>query len=433
MNHNIPGSKTVIRMVLIVTLTAMVHSTTSADASTVYFSFTPIHGSANFENWDSSAPWKLPDGYSQAIISDEKSLNIYRNGKNDFIDMITVNESGPMAGRFMYRTHEIKKKYGGSAVSVVDLKNKTSRILFRDVKFNKLDGIRWTPWNTILVAEEVKGGRLFEVTLNKDMVSTASVDFRPALGLLAHEGIEVDADGNVYVVDEHRGLSRGCKNLRPCGGGVYKFVPVKYGDLTKGSLYVLKVTGPDGTGQGEWVGPIDPAKARISGSQMGGQSYQRPEDLEIIGNKLYVAITEGPRNWKRSEQYEGRVISIDLKTLAVRDFIKPGLNVPVEKGKPGQKGHQTGWKRPDNLAESPDGRLVIVEDNAPADIWFASTQTDINGASKNVSLFASLSDPGAEGSGVYFSKDPDTLYVNVMHSAAPDGDATWAITRISEK
>jgi secreted PhoX family phosphatase len=47
-----------------------------------------------------------------------------------------------------------------------------------------------------------------------------------------------------------------------------------------------------------------------------------------------------------------------------------------------------------------------------------------------VKLFASLTDPGAEGTGIYFNPlDPSTLYVNIQHSAADDGDGTWAITR----
>ena len=72
----------------------------------------------------------------------------------------------------------------------------------------------------------------------------------------------------------------------------------------------------------------------------------------------------------------------------------------------------------------------MIEDNKPSDIWFATTKTNKFGASKNVKLFASLTDPGAEGTGIYFSpQQPDVLYVNVQHSAADDGDATWAITR----
>ena len=72
----------------------------------------------------------------------------------------------------------------------------------------------------------------------------------------------------------------------------------------------------------------------------------------------------------------------------------------------------------------------MIEDNNASDIWFASTRTNAFGASEKVELFASLTDPEAEGTGIYFSPlDPRTLYVNVQHSAAEDGDGTWAITR----
>ncbi len=97
---------------------------------------------------------------------------------------------------------------------------------------------------------------------------------------------------------------------------------------------------------------------------------------------------------------------------------------------PGNAGHQTGFDSVDNLAEAPNGDLIMIEDNKPSDIWFGSTGTDGFGASKNVRLFGSLTDPGAEGTGIYFSPlDPETLYVNIQHSAADDGDGTWAITR----
>ena len=78
---------------------------------------------------------------------------------------------------------------------------------------------------------------------------------------------------------------------------------------------------------------------------------------------------------------------------------------------------------------SPDGRLVIVEDNVPSDIWFAS-DVDGDGVADSVELFASLSDYGAEGTGIYFNpKKSNTLYVNIQHSKVNDNDATWAITK----
>ena len=414
--------------------TALTVSTVSnADNRDNRFNFKPIDSSANAADWNATAPWKLPKGYTQTIVSDETRLNIYDGGRDDWHDMNTVNETGPMAGRFMYRTHELRypdNQPEGGSLSVVDLHTGETTLLAQDTSYNALDGVRWSPWGTVVFAEETAAGRFFEIELNDDLITAKAIHDRPAVGRLAHEGIDFDADGNVYVVDEHRGRSVGCDGVVPCGGGVYKFVSETYGDLSAGSLYVLKVTGPDGTGQGEWVGPIDAENARIAGTAAGGQSHQRPEDLEVINGVLYVAVTEGPGDETGKEHYEGRVISVDLDSMAVRNFVKADVNVAVEIGKPGEDGHQSGFDSVDNLAEAPNGDLIMIEDNKPSDIWFASTKTNEFGSSEDVRLFASLTDPGAEGTGIYFSPlDSNTLYVNIQHSAADDGDATWAITR----
>jgi len=414
------------------------------------FNFKPIDSSADAAEWNPTSPWKIPRGFTQSVVSDETDLNIYDGGRDDWHDMNTVNETGPMAGRFMYRTHELRSPANqpeGGSVSVVDLKTGETKLLAQQADWDALDGIRWTPWGTVLFAEEVTGGRLLEIELEDDLMTAAAVHERPAVGLMAHEGIDLDDEGNVYVVDEHRGRTDGCDGVVPCGGGVYKFVPDSYGDLSSGSLYALKVDGGDGVGQGEWVGPIDPSNVREDGAAAGAQSYQRPEDIEIIDGVLYVAVTEGPREAKtdmstgllsfrdensdrNKEMYEGRVIAIDLYSMEVTNFVKPGVNAPVEIGKPGDTDFQTGFDSVDNLAEAPNGDLVMIEDNKPSDIWFATTRTNKFGASKKVKLFASLTDPGAEGTGIYFSPfEPNKLYVNIQHSEAEDGDGTWVISK----
>jgi len=393
------------------------------------FIFKPINPDKKSYIWNKAAPWLLPDNYTQTVISNENSLNIYQN-QADWPDMNTVNETGPERGRYLYRSHELGSHPDGGAISVVDLKTGESKILLQDTDYRSIDGIRWTPWGTILFGEERRNGRIFEINLDKDnLTHVDKVLERPLLGRLAHEGIEVDSKGNVYVIDERRGLSNSCQNIKPCGGGIYKFVPQHYGNLSSGKFYVLKVIGDDGVGQGEWVGPIDPIQARESGSRHGGESYQRPEDIEIINNILYVAITEGSTNFIGLENYDGRVIAINLSSLKVSNFVKPGLNVPVEKGRPDRLVFQVGLNNVDNLAEMPDGRLMLIEDNYPSDIWVASTKTDELGASIQVDLFASLTDPRAEGTGIYFSPfDPNVLYVNIQHSVE-DGDGTWAIKK----
>ena len=87
------------------------------------FRFEPIDSSANSADWDPAAPWKLPEGFSQRVVSDETDLNIYDGGRDDWHDMNVVNETGPQAGRFMYRTHELRypaNQPEGGVVSVVE-------------------------------------------------------------------------------------------------------------------------------------------------------------------------------------------------------------------------------------------------------------------------------------------------------------------------
>ena len=51
----------------------------------------------------------------------------------------------------------------------------------------------------------------------------------------------------------------------------------------------------------------------------------------------------------------------------------------------------------------------------------------LNDDSDGASLFASLKDAEAEGTGIYFGKDPHTLFVNVQHSVTGN-DKTMVIT-----
>lgn len=409
--------------------------------------FEPIPASAYAESTSDAAvlnsqPWLIPSGYTQSIVSDENSLNIYQNGDgsaaSDWPDMNTVNETGKHAGRYLYRTHEVRPgavtPFTGGALSVVDLKTGATRVLVQGDDWEALDGIVWTPWRTILFAEETitavlpdpdvpaaKSGLLYELELDRnDLMKAKQVTARPLLGSLAHEGIELDAEGNVYVIDEER------------SGAIYKFVPEHYGDLSSGQLYALKVADGAKTGAASWVA-LDMAQvqidARVAAKAVGATPYCRPEDLERIGNTLYAALTcedvANPANTSGA----GAVLAIRLgKTPKVSYFVAPGINVPKE-----DKALQvTGMKSPDNLAKGPDGRLWIVEDNVPSDIWVAEPDRDGDGYSDGVSLFASLKDMEAEGTGIYFGTDPRKLFVNVQHSATRN-DKTMVIMRADKR
>src|SRR5262245_8444807 len=157
--------------------------------------FDPIAGSAYGQLTNAwTVPFLVPEGFSQYRVSDESDdlggnggLNIYLGSTDDLTDMNTVNETGVKAGRYMYRTHEVGSN---GALSVIDLQTGVTELLAQDPSWRRLDGIRWTPWKTVLFAEETTQGHLFEVLLDpKDPSTALSVADRPKLGRMAHEGI----------------------------------------------------------------------------------------------------------------------------------------------------------------------------------------------------------------------------------------------------
>ena len=385
-----------------------------AGAATGPMSFEPISGSA-YDQVSSSwtEPYVAPANCTQTMVSDESVLDVYPTA-DDLPDMNVSNETGKHAGRYLYRTHEVGSN---GALTVVDLKTGESEILTQNAGYGSLDGLTWTPWGTLLFAEERVGGRLFEVALDpQDPTVATSVTARPELGILRHEGIGVAPDGSVYVIDEFN------------GGAIYKFVPTRRGDLSDGQLYALKLndltdaqqawnsaTYDDKVGAFDWV-PLDMNLAVTDGKAaadaVNATEFGRPEDVQVISNVLYVANTS-----------EDRVIAIDLTSNELTSFVNAGANIPVENETAGI----TGLNSPDNLAVGTGGQLWIAEDNSPSDIWVAS-DTNNDGVADDVELFASLRDPGGESTGIYFGKDPHTLYVNIQHASKPLADGTWAIT-----
>lgn len=381
--------------------------------------YVPIEGSAYGQaSTDWTVPYIVPEGYNQWMVQDETVLDVYP-GIDDLHDMNTQNEGGHQAGRYMYNTYEVNS---GGAIAVTNLKTGEAQILAQDsdwgFDWNRLDGIRWTPWNTLLITEETAGGKVYEVFLEKhDPTKVTDVVERGALGSLRHEGIDVGQDGSVYVIDEYN------------GGSVFRFVPSKNGDLSSGTLYALKITGlsdadqkwnqstyDSKVGAFEWVA-LDQELAQADGdaaaNAVNATEFGRPEDLEIIGNTLYVANTS-----------EDRVIAVDLGAKTVSTFVEAGLNVPVEVA-----GSVTGFNSPDNLAEGPDGTLWVVEDNDYSDIYQATMDENGDGAADSVSLFASLTDEGAETTGIYFGKDRKVMYVTVQHPDKDLADGIWAISK----
>jgi len=396
------------------------------------FSFDPLATSAacvpgGVGAFPDEQPFVLAPGFVQTIIAREGD-----GGSTDNWDMNTLNETGPHAGRFLYRSHETPTN---GQVTVTDLETGTTRVLAQRVDWNRLDGIVWTPWHTLLVAEEMRperqpslpdpmfpqaqAGLVYEV----DPVSGANVA-RPALGAKAHEGIRFDPQGNVYGISETAPTTRVGTPPRPAPGGyIFKFVPDRRGDLSTGQLYALKIVMQigDRTGEAVWL-PLDRAAVQVDADAVataaGATGYARPEDVELAtstgsnrggSNVLYVAVTD-----------EHRVLRIDLRepnggaeheTALVSEYVRQGVNAPAD------------FSNPDNLALDKNGNLFITEDTTTPpgmDIWVAVPANGDQSMAAETMRFASLTDCEAEPSGIYFDKSGRVLYANVLHRGGAD-------------
>ncbi len=403
-------------------------SSLSSGRPTGPFQFTPLPTSTACTNGgDPLQPIVLPAGYTQALIASEPAFP-------DLIDMNTQNETGPEAGRFLYRTHETPVN---GAVSVTDLVTGATRVLAQRADWEQLDGIVWTPSRTILFAEEkiaavlpdpavpqARGGLVYEL----DPVTGAATP-RPALGAKSHEGMRFDPQGNLYSISESN------------PGYIFRFEPDRRGDYSSGQLFVLRVIAPAGdrTGEAIWL-PLDRVAVQVDANaeatRIGATGYNRPEDVEMAtstgnnrggANTLYVALTGAG---------DIRVLGVDLRepaggsdhaTAYIYDYVRIGLNAPAD------------FEAPDNLALDHAGNLYIAEDPGTApvtrrgdDVWVATpspSSGDRHAAAERVVRFASLTDCQAEPSGIYFELTNDRLFVNVMHRGGDRLDKAMVVLR----
>jgi uncharacterized protein len=404
----------------------------STSPTSGHFQFTPLPNSAVCTpGGNATQPFLLPAGYAQTIIAREGD-----GGTLDLWDMHTQNETGPNAGRFVYRTHEVGSN---GEVSVTDLETNTTRVLAQRADWERLDGIAWTPWGTLLIAEEVTTSTLKDPTLPAALAghvyeidpATGAAVLRAAIGSRSHEGLRFDSQGNLYGISE---------SSPPTGGYIYKFVPDTRGDLSTGQLYALKVTAPTGdrTGEAVWV-PLDRTAVRLdsdgAATAAGATGYGRPEDVEITtstgnnqggANVLYVAITS-----------EDRVIGINLREAAgggsdhstafVYDYVRVGINAP---------GGNV-FDSPDNLALDRSGNLFITEDPSTnpigqgADIWAAPPSSGGPGQpSEPIERFASLTDCTGEPTGIYFDQRAWALFVHAQHRGGDGVDYSVKVERV---
>jgi hypothetical protein len=403
-----------------------------------------------------------PD-FEQRSIADratQLAANVPNSGS---WDMVTVNETGPHKGRYLFTVFET----GQSGVQRTDLHTGVTETIWQSpapgghVAF---DACYWTPWGTLITAEESwetapngstsPYGRLFElknpltawgITNPVGPGSNDGADFVHAnvIPRVSHEGIQFDKAGNMYFIDELN------------GGSLYKFTSkAKWGDVMSGKAeyfdagqtFVLRVgdgNTPNATGAFDWVPITDANGAALPGAititdargvtsvdarnttdrpAFKGTDYQRPEDLQLQAvagtDYLYVATTT-----------TNEVYRLDLRRNVIGLFANTATT-DLATGLPAG----AAFRSPDNLAIDHEGNIYIIEDRnggSDDDIWFAQ---DLNGdgdlldTGEGIGRWASNGTTGSEFTGLYFDPtDKRRAWVNIQHPASGN-DRTIEIT-----
>ena len=289
-----------------------------------------------------------------------------------------------LTGRYLFTSHETRR---GAGVTRIDLREHTVDVILEEATFQRFDGLLWTPWDTLLVGEETNDGRLLEIV--NPLAAPADVAYleRPAFGQRRHEGLALDWRGYLYGVDEDT------------RGSVYRFrpdSPLTREALSSGTLEVLVLL--------EDREVIGHRRVKAAWRQAGGDEgsrFDRPEDVELVGTTLYVAVSG-----------EHRVLSIDVSgetDASVGILVGNKLNA-----------ESLDW--PDNLASDSQGGLYIAEDISGRDllggkrnqVWYVTPADDPLAPADSVRLFATVESPRDEPSGLLVDAAGEQLYMNLM-------------------
>lgn len=470
-------------------LTAGLIASQSAFAGTDVW-FTPLTESAPVVPANSlgelASPWVAPEGIFQKNIVSLREIEdqILSPGQSvvrvpgattsaSMFDMLAYDPTG----EYLFIPHETPIGAGCTRVALYD--NHAEVIFAGDQKgatgdwtkdYGAFDPSRWTPNNTLLLAEEWSGeGRVIEI-LNP-LAPAAEIQFRElnSIANVSHEGINFSEkfDDTIYFIDEYN------------SGSIYKFVMSTAGDYTKGQTFVLSVdafasSGGNAsanwnsgsnltatrTGMATWVpitdkegvplpgiadpfvnGPTGPATlaGRKAADDAGGTPFGRPEDMSVSrltnGREvLFVAVTS-----------ENAVISIEILENkggnAVTPTGKAVVRVFGSNSTPKNLGFAptTGTlNSPDNIALDSQGNVYVIEDapngsSTGGDIWFFRDKNS-DGVAESVDHFMSIRVNGSEATGMIFNPaNPLEFVVAVQHPTSTDlatvpnglGDAVW--------
>ncbi|MDO6761678.1 LamG-like jellyroll fold domain-containing protein [Tamlana sp. 2_MG-2023] len=352
-------------------------------------------------------------------------------GTNDFTAYVAIEGSSEEG--YLSVNHE--NTPGG--VSILDIRLNTTTQLWEVEESQAVDlystdlvtttrncsgGI--TPWGTVVTAEEstnsgdVNGDGYQDVGwfVEIDPVTATVLDYDNdgkkdklwAMGRMNHENVVISDDGTTAYYGEDGGTH--------C---LYKYVMDTPGDLTEGTVYVLKMdialSGNDpSSSKGTWIEvPNDSQSDRnnlnVIASSLGGTAFNGVEDVEInpITGKIYFAAKGLSRVYRFRDNEE---------TVSDFETFVGGMNYDISS----ETGTQSeAWANGnDNLTFDDKGNLWVLQDGGKNYIWIV--RPDHTQSNPNVELFASMPS-GAEPTGLTFTPDYKYGFFSVQH---PSGSNT---------
>jgi secreted PhoX family phosphatase len=320
---------------------------------------------------------------------------------------------------------------------------------------SRCDGIRTTPWGTILATEESADGSAYEI-LNPLTTSEVTITARNACGAaatiatstgstnvikrtalpcMAWEGLAVLPSGVVIAGDE---LRPGDSGTDTDGGAIFKFVPttlrtattpitdLSQSPLVGGSAFAMQVSCNDnnqGFGQGCEVGnaawvSVTAATARVTARTNGATGYYRPEDLHQDPKFSDPDNAKAIRFCWTDTQNElagsfGEVMcGIDEDPTTASATVRSVLVYRFVEG-------DEDFNQPDNLEFQPKtGNVYVIEDHPNGDIWACLPDgADRDLKSDGCVKMLSVKDTSAEPTGFIFDPTGTVVYVSIQHSA----------------
>ena len=196
---------------------------------------------------DPTKPQMVPtQGVNNEAQKTEPDENTYLSFKN------ALHGADPnyyYGKRFMYQGHEAAVSVNGVKQGLItrinldgDPAHRVTLLATTDssgAAINTIDGSGWDPWaGKLIFTTENANAPTYSAT--PDYPSTVT-DVSGALGRGGYEGVSLDSEGNVMILEDQSGANKGNTTAKVPNSFLFRYVPDSPDDLTNGKLQVLQV------------------------------------------------------------------------------------------------------------------------------------------------------------------------------------------------